>query len=338
MLTIEQRAFLAKPFTLNEHGFVNGNVYLKKSAIRRRLSLVGPWSLSQPTLISATERLVVMSASLTLGDESRAGVGTGVVITTSTDKSTGEILPLSDDMIARNTGKAFKTAASDTLPRAARLFGVGDYLKDAGKIKTESDLKKLLDTLAPGAAAATPPAMPAPTLPIPATGGTANSLPASGEGRGGVIDPQLDKADIDQVDALCQKHLDATLVEFLGRSGDYNAYADFIRRYTTLDEAQKAIATRIVDNEIPVRCFAAETATSRAGSLYISVSFGFNTVAVFDKDVDKVFKETPYFVAPWRIPGQQHDFKPPVLITMRRDLKGFPHIDTIQMMEVEAAS
>lgn len=331
MLTLEQRAFLAKPFTLNEHGFVNGNVYLKKAAIRRRLSLVGPWSLSEPTLITMTDRLVVMSASLTLGDESRAGVGTGIILTK--DK---EGKPLSEDNLARSAAKAFKTAASDTLPRAAMLFGVGDYLKDAGKIKTEADLKKLLDSLA------APPTPHTNSLPAPNVG-TGPALSASGQPSGTpggdkVIDPKLDQADIDQLNSLCEKHLDTTLVEFLGRHGDHNAYADFIRRYVTLDEAQKAIATRIVDNEIPVRCFAAETATSRSGSLYLSISFGFNTVAVFDKDVDKAFKGTIYFVTPWRIPGQQHDFKPPVVITMRRDLKGFPHIDTLQMLEVEAAS
>lgn len=306
MLTLAQRAFLAKPFAPGEHGFVNKNVYLKKSAIRRRLSGAGEWHLSEPALISATERLVVMSATLTLDGESRAGVGTGVVITTSTDKATGEILPLSDDMIARNTGKAFKTAASDILPRAAMMFGIGDYLRDA-KITNEAELKKLLSALPPA---------PGP-----------QESPRRGD------KTALDQADLDLLDGIAQRHTGMELLELL-KNLDLGSLEDFAVRYPALDAAQKVIATRIVDKRSPVKIITAQTAEARTGSLYLSVSFGFNTVALFNGAVTSTFKDTPYLMLDWNKPGYSIEFQPPLIAVLGRDANNFPRIEKLMVEEI----
>jgi hypothetical protein len=130
-MTPEQIALLTKPFKPSEHGFLNGSPYVLKSAIRRRLAEVDPtWSLGQPLHLTTENDVVVMSGSLMVCGITRHEIGTGIITRTKKDKSTGEYIDLPAYEIARNVAKAFKTAASDILPRAAVQFGVGQYLKD----------------------------------------------------------------------------------------------------------------------------------------------------------------------------------------------------------------
>lgn len=126
MLSEKQIAELAKPFELKEHDFVEKKPYLLKSAIRARLNRITPgWQLLPPELMAVDGDVVIMKGGIRIGDITRYGVGTGPIL--RADKNgvvfTGAKLM---GMIA----KAYKTAASDILPRAALEFGVGEYLKD----------------------------------------------------------------------------------------------------------------------------------------------------------------------------------------------------------------
>jgi len=123
-LTAVQTALLEMPFKYEEHAFVTGKgVYIRKSAIRARLTLVDPnWTMTEPRLLAHTDQIVVMTAGLTVCGVTRYGVGVGVIqALNSPAKQLAEI------------SKAFKTAAIDCLPRAADLFGVGAYLRDVPK-------------------------------------------------------------------------------------------------------------------------------------------------------------------------------------------------------------
>lgn len=117
-------ALLEMPFTASEHAWVSGKgVYIRKSAIRRRLDLVDPnWTISEPQLLTLTQHVAVLSAFLTIAGVSRGGLGTGVIGAMDSDfKQAAEV------------SKAFKAAASDCLPRAAMQFGVGTYLQELSR-------------------------------------------------------------------------------------------------------------------------------------------------------------------------------------------------------------
>lgn len=129
-LTIDQIALLQKPFQPNEHGWVNGSIYIKKAAIRRRLNQVDPaWMISPPALVIAQDDLIVLTGTLTIGGVARSGLGTGIIQLTK-KLSSGSVVDLEGFELSRARAKAYKTAASDILPRAASMFGVGDYLKE----------------------------------------------------------------------------------------------------------------------------------------------------------------------------------------------------------------
>jgi hypothetical protein len=153
MLTDAQIKLLEKPFELNEHAFVNGNPYIKKSALRRRLYQVDPhWTPTPPEYVEVINNVVIFRAGLTIGGETRYSVGTGIIIAHSVDKNTGEIHDLLPYDVSRNTAKAIKTADSDLLPRCAGEFNVGAYLKDMTKaerdtVRDMNALKTFLDKL-----------------------------------------------------------------------------------------------------------------------------------------------------------------------------------------------
>jgi hypothetical protein len=141
-----QEAILALPFALNEHAF-NGsnNVYIKKSAIRRRLSLVDPgWSQTPPVVVTQDDNTVALAATLTICGSTRSGVGVGVISRWNKDKT-----PMKDFGLALAVLKAQKNADTDLLPRCAIQFNVGAYLKAEGvkDIKTEDALKEFLAKL-----------------------------------------------------------------------------------------------------------------------------------------------------------------------------------------------
>lgn len=133
MLSAEQIHLLEKPFTFEEHA-MDPNIYIRKSAIRRRLAEVdAAWEMTPPQLMNANENVVLMSGGLTVAGVTRYAVGTGIITRTKINKQSGDVIALPDYEVARNLAHAYKTAASDLLPRCALLFGVGDYLRDIPK-------------------------------------------------------------------------------------------------------------------------------------------------------------------------------------------------------------
>ena len=130
-LTPEQEVLLRRPFAPGEHGFVNGRPYLRKDAIRRRLSQVDPgWQTGAPAVVSLADDVIVLAGALVVCGITRWDIGAGIVIRHSRDNKTGELHELPPYEVARNSVRAFKTAASDLLPRCAIQFGVGEYLKN----------------------------------------------------------------------------------------------------------------------------------------------------------------------------------------------------------------
>lgn len=143
MLTEQQIVLLEKAFDLDEHDFTDGKVYIRKSAIRRRLFRVDPaWSLGAPEFVMmAGEDVAVMRGALTICGVTRHGLGTGRI-----DRKAGgkdlEGVSLNNQII-----KAFKAAASDILTRAALEFNVGAYLKDKPRDVKEANFAAWLAKL-----------------------------------------------------------------------------------------------------------------------------------------------------------------------------------------------
>lgn len=142
----DQQALLGKPFELNEHKFKFKNVYLSKSAIRRRLYLADPqWKLTEPEFVCKDEDVVILRGGLTVCGVTRYQIGSGLI---QRKDEAGKVLE--GYSLAQNYAKAYKAAASDILSRAAVEFNVGAYLKDldkADKPKDMDDLKRLLAKL-----------------------------------------------------------------------------------------------------------------------------------------------------------------------------------------------
>lgn len=147
-LNSHQEQMLKAPFHAWEHSFDNsGNVYLEKTAIRHRLSLVDPaWSQSKPELVAETLDLVSLSASITVCGSTRSALGVGII--QRWKKGGGEMQGYE---LARATRQAYKTADADLVPRIGMQFDIGAYLKTpaAKNCKTEEQLKKYLETLPP---------------------------------------------------------------------------------------------------------------------------------------------------------------------------------------------
>jgi hypothetical protein len=141
-LTPEQEAQLRRPFSAHEHGFVNGRPYIRKDAIRRRLSQVDPaWQTLAPTVLSMADDTVVLTGALIVCGVVRYDIGTGIIMRYGRDGKS----ELPSYEISRNNVRAFKTAASDLIPRCAVQFGVGEYLKNVPR--NVSDERSLADWL-----------------------------------------------------------------------------------------------------------------------------------------------------------------------------------------------
>src|SRR5688572_23667385 len=101
-----------KPFELDEHGFVggndktaepNGNVYIRKTALRKRFAQIDPrWSISKPELMATVGDVVLMSGSMTLEGVTRSAVGTGIIQSTKYNEGTKTHDPLPPYELARN--------------------------------------------------------------------------------------------------------------------------------------------------------------------------------------------------------------------------------------------
>lgn len=152
-LTETQLNLIRKPFLPDEHNFVNGNVFIEKWAIRRRLDEVDPgWEQTSPELMTETEDAVMMSGGLTISGVTRYAVGAGLITRHNVNKDTGEISELKPYDLARNKRLAYKSADSDLLPRAFKKFGGGDYLDLIPKVKNMDELKRELAKLNKSAA------------------------------------------------------------------------------------------------------------------------------------------------------------------------------------------
>lgn len=150
----DQQELLSKPFEAHEHGFKNGNCYIRKSAIRRRLSLVDPhWKLTEPEFICVDGDVVIMRGGLTVCGITRYQIGSGIIQRKSEGKTNKEGKyeegkPLEGYALASQVAKAYKSAATDILARAAVEFNIGAYLKDAAKEDRPSNQASLTALLA----------------------------------------------------------------------------------------------------------------------------------------------------------------------------------------------
>lgn|GEM_PF-5957231 len=152
------------------------------------------------------------------------------------------------------------------------------------------------------------------------------------------VQPCLDKVDRDRLEFLCQRHLRKSLEETLA----YLRFDDnYARDYPTFEVMCKAIAQRLVDHSLPVIAHECATEVSKTNSLFISLSFGFNTVALFNDrstDIEHAFAHTRYhhIMHDWRSTAFAYTFDPPVKITMKRDHKLYPKLFTLFVMEDES--
>lgn len=130
-LTHEDLEILKRPFELHQHEFHNGNVYLRENAICDRLDLIDPsWTndiIKDHTRATGDGKLMaVCLMRITVKGVFRDGEGQAGAVT---KKETGA-----------ETNEPEKSAATDALKRAARLFGIGRYLLDARGVSNMKEL------------------------------------------------------------------------------------------------------------------------------------------------------------------------------------------------------
>ena len=118
-ITAEQSTQLKDYFPVKSHEFLNGNTYISEEAITNRLDEVDPsWTLERLD-VYRLDSVVTAIFRLTVCGVSRDGVGMASV-QLNKDKD-------------REVNEAEKSAATDALKRAARLFGIGRYILEMGK-------------------------------------------------------------------------------------------------------------------------------------------------------------------------------------------------------------
>lgn len=119
MLTQEQSEQLKQPFAVSDHEWLQGNAYITENAITNRLDEVDPsWEFNRLE-IYPRDNQIIATYRLTVSGVSRDGVGMAV-IQLSKDKA--------GNPTGREVNEAEKSAATDALKRAARLFGIGRYI------------------------------------------------------------------------------------------------------------------------------------------------------------------------------------------------------------------
>lgn len=133
-LTHEDVTALTRHFTLNEHEFTRGYTYITESAVANRIEEVDPawtWEIVNEW---TRDNQAICAGRLTIKGVSRDGVGMQpLTIVSSKD---GKVLEGTEPE---------KSAATDALKRAARLFGIGRYLLDLpGWVKELDTLDKWL--------------------------------------------------------------------------------------------------------------------------------------------------------------------------------------------------
>lgn len=245
MLSEQNVVTLAKPFDLAEHGFKNGNPYIRKSAIRRRLSKVDLlWTISAPEFVAlAGDDVVIYRGSITVHGVTRWGLGSGIIQRTDADKKALEGYGL-----AKNIAKAHKEAATDILARAAVEFGVGNYLKDKPADIKQAGFKDWLDKLSG-------------STPAPVTQSPPRTEPPARK-------PWADKAEIDDMlakatAALGLTWLDISLFTGIGSRDDYDAWNATFEDRAAARDAIKAGHEKAMTNLTPAKP-KAETAAQPA--------------------------------------------------------------------------
>lgn len=131
-LTPENLTILKSHFEANEHEFLNDRAYISEEAITERIEEVDPnWTLE---ILSKTARQtfgrdvsIIVTVRLTINGTSRDGVGMTKVAGKVGYKDGKNWIDLPDEKHTE-VNEAEKSAATDALKRAARLFGIGRYL------------------------------------------------------------------------------------------------------------------------------------------------------------------------------------------------------------------
>lgn len=148
-LTYDDAMALRWPFDLEDHRFDTEFPYLTEAPIEKRLDEVDPawsWQIhsieTREVVGGRGEYKVTVHGSLTIKGVTRDGVGQAMTRQSKpkTSQHTGEIY--TDEI-----NSAEKSAATDALKRAARMFGVGRYLLTTQKagLKTKDQLGRWLD-------------------------------------------------------------------------------------------------------------------------------------------------------------------------------------------------
>lgn len=109
MITPEQSAALKDYFPVEAHEFLQGKTYIREDDITDRLDEVDPSWTFERLDITVRDAQVVAIFRLTVCGVWRDGVGM-------------------DSIKQGGAGEAEKSAATDALKRAARLFGIGRYI------------------------------------------------------------------------------------------------------------------------------------------------------------------------------------------------------------------
>lgn len=137
-LTHENMDFLKSRFKADQHEFLQGNAYITEAAITDRIEAIDPsWELRiqridpRPSEGETKGLIVTVQASMTINGVTRDGVGMAVVSLKKDGKT--------------EANEAEKSAATDAMKRAARLFGIGRYLLDLPDyVKDVSSMAKFL--------------------------------------------------------------------------------------------------------------------------------------------------------------------------------------------------
>lgn len=136
----EDLALLAKPLPVEAHEFLNGLVYLTEEPINERLDEVDPaWDFQIISIVTRENAgsggndvgTVTIHGRLIVKGTARDGVGMATIQKTKSGTS--------------EANEAEKSAATDALKRAARMFGIGRYILGMGKtVQNEGQLRAWL--------------------------------------------------------------------------------------------------------------------------------------------------------------------------------------------------
>lgn len=138
---------LAKPFPVEAHKFLNDLIYLHEEPVCERLDEVDPswaWEIvSVSTRPNAGEGgkdvgTVTVHGRLTIKGVSRDGVGMATIQRTNLIEETRwddtqKKKVKTGNQYTNEANEAEKSASTDALKRATRMFGIGRYLLTMGK-------------------------------------------------------------------------------------------------------------------------------------------------------------------------------------------------------------